>query len=66
VTRDHLLQAIEQSDSDELTELIAELLSLRARVKVRTPTLNDDMRDSFARWYPGMASASTSQLPLAV
>lgn len=35
-------------------------------LQVRTHTMNDDLRDTFARWYPGMASASTSELPLAV
>ena len=31
VSRDHLLQAIEQLDRDELADLVAELLNLRAR-----------------------------------
>lgn len=31
MSRDHLLQAIEQLDSDELADLVAELLNLRAR-----------------------------------
>ncbi|MCI0398600.1 MAG: STAS/SEC14 domain-containing protein [Chloroflexi bacterium] len=31
VSRDHLLQAIEQLDADELADLVSELLSLRAR-----------------------------------
>ena len=34
-------------------------------LQVRTRALNDDLRDTFARWYPGMASTSTSELPLA-
>ncbi len=35
-------------------------------LQVRTHTLNDDLRDTFARWYPGMAATSISELPLAV
>jgi hypothetical protein len=35
-------------------------------LQVRTRTLNDDLRDTFARWYPGLASTSPSELPLAV
>ncbi|HEX6386985.1 MAG TPA: hypothetical protein VF177_20165 [Anaerolineae bacterium] len=31
VSRDHLLQAIEQLETDELAELVTELLNLRAR-----------------------------------
>lgn len=34
-------------------------------LQVRTHTLNDDLRDTIARWYPGMVSASTGELPLA-
>jgi hypothetical protein len=35
-------------------------------LQVRTHSLNDDLRDTFARWYPGMAATSTSELPLVV
>jgi len=34
-------------------------------LQVRTRTLNDDLKDTFCRWYPGMATISTSELPLA-
>jgi hypothetical protein len=34
-------------------------------LQVRTKTLNEELRDTFCRWYPGMARA-TEHLPLAV
>jgi hypothetical protein len=35
-------------------------------LQVRTRALNDDLKDTFCRWYPGMVATSTSELPLAV
>jgi hypothetical protein len=34
-------------------------------LQVRTRTLNDDLKDTFRGWYPGMTKTSTSELPLA-
>ena len=34
-------------------------------LQVRTRTLNDDLKDTFQRWYPGMTKTSTCELPLA-
>jgi hypothetical protein len=34
-------------------------------LQVRTRTLNDDLKNTFYGLYPGMASASTSELPVA-
>ncbi|MCB0094652.1 MAG: hypothetical protein KDE46_02985, partial [Caldilineaceae bacterium] len=33
-------------------------------LQVRTQTLNDDLHDSFQRWYPGMAQTESASISI--
>ena len=59
VSRDHLLQAIEQLDKDELSDLVAELLHLRARRYA--PILSHEESELFQRINQWLTVAEQQQ-----
>ncbi len=59
VSRDHLLQAIEQLDKDELSDLVAELLHLRDRRYA--PVLSHEESELFQRINQWLTVAEQQQ-----